>query len=349
MKNETLIPRLLASRKFAGFSPRLSRMRYVMRTGGVCILLLGFALNLAYAEQQSAVSPDDVVSSSLPRYSVAFQSNRDGNNEIYVMDPDGTNPTRLTFDPRDDRQPDLSPNGKQIVFASNRITDTNPEGDFEIFVMNSDRSELRQLTLNAAANPNNADDEWPRWSPNGKWIAFHSNIDGNYEIYVIRPDGTDLTRVTTYPGLDQFPEWSPSSKRLAIRRDSDIYVIRADGSNPKQLTSQAAINQMASWSADGEQIAFMSTREGYPSVFVMYADGSNQVNLTPKPDNVPASKWSSRAPAWWRNGHYLYFTARRPDIDSGGPENILAMNADGTGVARLTFADRSENALATVR
>src|SRR6266705_372878 len=81
-----------------------------------------------------------------PPHSIAFQSNRDGNNEIYVMNPDGADQTRLTFDSRNDQRPDISPNGEQVVFSSNRITAENPEGDFEIFIMNSDGSDVRQLT-----------------------------------------------------------------------------------------------------------------------------------------------------------------------------------------------------------
>lgn len=125
------------------------------------------------------------------------------------MNPDGSDQIRLTFNSRNDQRPDLSPDGQQIVFVSNRITETNPSGDFEIFVMssNGDGAGVRQLTLNGA------EDSLPRWSPNGKWIAFHSNVDGNFEIYVIRPDGTDLTRVTDYPGVDQFPEWHAVNKR----------------------------------------------------------------------------------------------------------------------------------------
>jgi len=276
-----------------------------------------------------------------PPHSIAFESNRDGNNEIYVMNHDGSDQTRLTLDLRNDQRPDISPNGQQIVFSSNRITvdGTNPEGDFEIFIMNSEGSDVRQLTFNAA------DDSWPRWSPNGKWIAFHSNLDGNYEIYVIRPDGTDLTRVTDYPGLDQYPEWSPNGKQLAIRRDLELYLIDNDGSNPVQLTftTPPTINQMASWSPDGKQLAFLSTREGYPSVFVMDVDGSNQINLTPRADTV--APWSSRAPGWSRNGQYIYFTGRRPETSVN--ENIFVMNADGTSVTQLTFT--GVNAEAAVR
>src|SRR5687767_3386470 len=264
-----------------------------------------------------------------PPHSIAFHSNRDGNNEVYVINSDGSDQMRLTFDSRNDQRPDVSPNGTQIVFVSNRITQTNPTGDFEIFVMNSVGSDVTQLTFNGA------EDSWPRWSPNGQWIAFHSNVDGNFEIYVIRPDGTDLTRVTDYAGLDQFPEWSPNGKQLAIRRDIDLYLIDVDGSNPIQLTAGALINQMASWSPNGKKLAFLSTRDGYPSVFVMDTDGSNQVNLTPKPDDVPANAWSSRAPGWSRNGQYIYFTARRPEVSVN--ENIFMMNADGTGVTQLTF------------
>jgi Tol biopolymer transport system component len=274
-----------------------------------------------------------------PPHSIAFHSNRDGNNEVYVMNPDGSDQTRLTFDSRNDQRPDVSANGTQIVFVSNRITQTNPAGDFEIFVMSSVGSDVTQLTFNGA------EDSWPRWSPNGQWIAFHSNVDGNFEIYVIRPDGTDLTRVTDYAGLDQFPEWSPNGKQLAIRRDIDLYLIDLDGSNPIQLTAGALINQMASWSPNGKKLAFLSTRDGYPSVFVMETDGSNQVNLTLKPGDVPANAWSSRAPSWSRNGQYIYFTGRRPETSV--TENIFVMNADGTAETQLTST--GVNAEAAVR
>jgi Tol biopolymer transport system component len=337
-------------------------MQNKLRTCSVCILLL---LTLTFSStvassgrvyiQQLGVAPknlDAVVDTPLtavvpgPPHSIAFHSNSvrhaDGsrNVETYVMDPDGTNQTRITFRDRADQQPDISPNGRQITFGSNRITDTNPEGDLEIFVMDADGGNVRQLTFNRAG------EAWPRWSPNGKQIAFYSNVDGNFEIYLIDADGTNLTRVTDYPGPDTFPEWSPNGKQLAIARDGDIYLIEIDGTISAQLTDHLATDQMPSWSPDGNRIAFMSLRDGYCAVYVMNSVGNDLTNLTPKPDGIPNSQFCSRAPAWSRNGQQIYFSSFRPETNLF--ENIFVMNADGSDVTRLTF-DESTLSVAAVR
>jgi Tol biopolymer transport system component len=79
----------------------------------------------------------------------------------------------------------------------------------------------------------------------------------------------------------------------------------------------------------------------------MDADASSDpVNLTPKPDGIPANQWSSRAPAWSRNGQYIYFTGRRPE--TGSNEKIFVMNSDGTNVTQLTDAS-GNSAEAAVR
>ena len=92
---------------------------------------------------------------------------------------------------------------------------------------------------------------------------------------------------------------------------------------------------MPAWSPDGREIVFMSTRDGYPSVFKMDADGDNQVNLTPKGANDSAGEWLSRAPSWSTNGHQIYFMSFRPS--TAGDNDLFVMNADGSGVHRLTF------------
>jgi len=262
-----------------------------------------------------------------PPSSIAFHSNRAGNNNIYVMNPDGSDQIRITPDTSNNQRADISPDGKQIVFASNRA---GGGSHFEIFVMNADGSDVRQLTFTPAANTNT----WPRWSPTGDWIAFQSNVGGAFQIHAIRPDGS-AQRQLTDSAINQFPAWSPDGTRLAVRRDADIYVIDVTGaSDPVRLTTAGPLNQMAAWSPDGTRIAFMSTREpgNYPSVFVMNADGTGQINLTPKMDTGTGT-WTSRAPAWSPDGEYIYFTGLRPGMPG---EQIHVMRADGSDQTPLT-------------
>jgi Tol biopolymer transport system component len=262
-----------------------------------------------------------------PPAGIAFQSSRDGNNNIYVMNADGSRQVPLTLDPASDQRADIAPDGTHVVFASTRSA-----GHFEIFVMNADGTGVRQLTSTAATVTNT----WPRWSPNGDWIAFQSNVSGAFQIHAIRPEGSDLWQVTTV-GVNQFPAWSPDGTRLALRRDVDIYVVDVTGApDPGQLTAVGPLNQMPAWSPDGTKISFMSTRQAgnYPSVFVMNVDGTDQIELTPKLD-LEKGTWSSRAPAWSPNGEYIYFTGIRPGIPT---EQIYVMRADGSEQTPLTVA-----------
>lgn len=263
-----------------------------------------------------------------PPSSVFFFSTRDGvpNNQIYTMDPDGGNQVRVTSDAASDVDPDVSPDGKQILFTSNQT------GNNDIFLQ--DRSgALTNLTNNSAT------DEWARWSPDGKQIVFDSNRDGGtFEIYVMSADGSGMpTALTAPPVLGRYPSWSPDGKQIVLRRGIDIYTMNADGSGtPVQLTHEVAPSfaQMAAFSPDGQSIAFMSFREGYCSVFRMDADGSNQINLTPKDPADASSTWCSRAPSWSTDGQKIFFMSFRPS--TGGKNQIFAMDADGSDLVQLT-------------
>ena len=258
-----------------------------------------------------------------PPGSITFFSARDGNNEIYVINVDGSDPFRVTYDPASDVDPDISPNGQQIVFTSNR------SGDNDIYVVDRSGGEVRNLT-NHPAN-----DGWARWSPNGQQIVFHSNRDGNFEIYMINADGSgNPTRVTDYPGVDQFPDWSPNGQQIVFRRDHDIYVMNLNSGAVDRLTDDPQLDQMAVWAPNGQHFAFMSFREGYCSVFRMNADGSQQTNLTPKDPGDLEAQWCSRAPSWSANGQEILFMSFRPS--TGGDTEVFVMNADGTDVRRLT-------------
>ena len=115
---------------------------------------------------------------------IAFASERDGNQEIYVMDANGANTRRLTFNSTDDYSPAWSPDGRKIAFSSER------DGNVEIYVMDTDGANPRRLTSNSE------NDYRPAWSPDGQEIAFMSYRDGNQEIYVMDTDGANPRRLT---------------------------------------------------------------------------------------------------------------------------------------------------------
>ena len=254
---------------------------------------------------------------------IAFFSARDGNNEIYVSDWDGRRPLRLTNDLASDVDPAISPDGRDIVFTSNRT------GNNDIFIVGIAGG---GTAVNLTNNP--ANEGWARWAPDGEHIVFHTNRDGNFEIYMMNRDGTGQTRLTNYPGIDQFPDWSPDGREIAFRRDIDIYVLDITTGVTRRLTDAPPLNQMATWSPSGQQLAFMSQRAGYTSVFLMNADGRDQHNLTPKDARDADSDWISRAPSWSTTGRQIYFMSSRPStaLDT----EVFMINVDGTGLTRLT-------------
>ena len=122
-------------------------------------------------------------------------STGDGDLEIFVMDADGFNRIRLTNNDATDSQISWSPDGKKLVFVSDR------DGDPEIYVMKSDGSKLEQLTSNQVK------EEQPVWSPDGKKIAFVSYLLGTGEIFVMKADGGDQKRLTSNDANDTQPAW----------------------------------------------------------------------------------------------------------------------------------------------
>ncbi|HYG77289.1 MAG TPA: PDZ domain-containing protein [Planctomycetota bacterium] len=137
---------------------------------------------------------------------IVFCSRRDGDEEIYVMDSDGKNPRRLTNEKGYDGGPFFSPDGKQIVWR--HFTDA-AQRNAEIWLMDADGSNKRQITsLKAVA--------WaPFFHPSMEWIIFASNHeDPSFDVYAIRPDGTELTRITHAQHFDGLPVVSPDGRLM---------------------------------------------------------------------------------------------------------------------------------------
>jgi Tol biopolymer transport system component len=163
---------------------------------------------------------------------IAFSSTRDGGGpammgipaEIYVMNADGSDPTRLTSD-SGNYDPAWSPDGTRIVFSSSRGT-----GVDEIHIMNADGSNPIVVTSSDGA----FDDDAPVWSPDGSKIAFSSNRERQTEIFVVDPDGTNLTRLTTDGALD--PAWSPDGTQIVFETGYEIATMNADGTGLTPLS-----------------------------------------------------------------------------------------------------------------
>ncbi|RMF81540.1 MAG: hypothetical protein D6737_04680 [Chloroflexi bacterium] len=131
---------------------------------------------------------------------IVFQSGRDGNLEVYVMNADGSDVTNLTNLPNSQEgAPVWSPDGTQIAF--NAVWD----GNFEIAVMDADG----QNKVNLTNHP--AEDSSPAWSPDGSQIAFMTTRDdGNLEIYVMNADGSNPVNISNNEADDEFPVWMPA-------------------------------------------------------------------------------------------------------------------------------------------
>lgn len=127
-----------------------------------------------------------------------FTSNRDGDQEIYTMSPNGKDVQQLTDNEATDYFPAWSPDGSQIAFCSNR------DGGWQIYLMDVSGGNIQQLTDDPA------EDWWPAWSPDGQRIAFASKRDGNWEIYTMNVDGSQLLRLTNNTAQDTAPDWRPN-------------------------------------------------------------------------------------------------------------------------------------------
>ncbi|MDQ1638475.1 MAG: hypothetical protein QOF62_1814 [Pyrinomonadaceae bacterium] len=298
---------------------------------------------------------------------IVFASNRDGSVQIYSMNTDGSGLARLTINSSNDDHPRWSPNGTKILFQSDRdSTPPDPENPGptkqDIYVMNADGSGQTRLTTDSA------DDCNAEWSPDGSKIVFQSLRNGSYyQVYLMNPDGTGQANLSNSSAADLQPSWSPNGSKIAFASERDhagvpaVYVMNSNGSNQTRLTftGEPFKDAQPIWSRDALKIAFVSTRDSVietwqetdddgnymqksaidtnKEIYLMNADGSNQVRLTNALE-------SDDSPSWSPDNTKIIFHSDRERDTSDPTQQLWTMNVDGTNqslIASNEFRDYS--------
>ena len=170
---------------------------------------------------------------------IAYISGPFHEEEVWVVNSNGTGKRNVSNTPGGDLHHSWSPDGTRIVFSSEKEEGSLWYGD-EIYVVNADGSGLKNLSNSPE------DDTGPTWSPDGRQIAFMSLRDDNVEIYVVNSDRSGLKNLTRSPAADTAPEWSPDGTWIVFvsdrdDRDGDIYLMNAkDGSGQRNLSNNPA-------------------------------------------------------------------------------------------------------------
>jgi len=262
-----------------------------------------------------------------PCTKIAFQStSAQGNQiEIYTVDADGTDLTRLTDNDAYDGEPAWSPDGQRIAFVSNRDLDSHGTESWknEVYVMDADGGNVRRLTFSASG-------AWsPAWSPDGGRIAYATVDNGSSNLWEIPVDGGAPQLLFSTPGVDMQPTWSPDGTRLAIVSDWfaydfvwDIFLINDDGTGFTAVTDGNIFDKRdyyePAWSPDGDRIALtisdrLGTYEYATQIGVMDANGLALRALWDTGERTLSGE-DGASPSWSPDGTVIAFTS----CDSSG-------------------------------
>ncbi len=163
-------------------------------------------------------------------------------------------------------------------------------------------------------------------------ILFHSNQNGDFDLYVVNVSSLAWQRLTSAPGDDVEGAWSPDGRKIAFTsmRDGnlEIYVMNADGSDQRRLTDNPATDWGPTWSSDGAYIAFVSNRNGQMQLFLMNADGGNQRSI------IPETEIFGWAPSWSPKRNEIVFVS-----DQDGDSELYLLKLDTSRVIQLTSND----------
>ncbi|MGH9024590.1 MAG: TolB family protein [Acidimicrobiia bacterium] len=243
--------------------------------------------------------------------------------QVYTMNPDGSDVRQLTMSEGTNSTPFWSPDGSRIAFAR------EVDGDFEIYVMNADGSGQTPIT------DNSADDFSPTWSPDGTRIVFATNRDGSAQhIYVMGADGSNPQPLTESTSNDYDPVWSPLGNQIAFTRavvapfGFEIFVMDANGENETSVTDlDDGPASEPDWKPDGSLLAFAGARDpdvpGGADVWTIRPDGSDQQRVTNQNCGVQ--------PAWAPDAARITYACFE-----GTDSRVWVIGANGTDPTSIT-------------
>lgn len=201
-----------------------------------------------------------------------------------------------------------SPDGGRVAYVHDILQGT--DGKLHIYACKGDGS------ATASIIPHKAFEESPRWSPDGRKLAWVSTRDGNQEIYLSLPDGSDTRRLTNHPAADHHPAWSPDGKFLAFASGraagESVHILDIETGSLRRLSGGKGLEAWPAWSPDGRRLAFTRHQNGTFDIVSVGADGKNEKTLADGPDHATF-------PAFSPDGGKLAFISDR----SGATEVYL--------------------------
>ncbi|MBK8821487.1 MAG: PD40 domain-containing protein [Anaerolineales bacterium] len=213
---------------------------------------------------------------------IIYQSDRNGNIDLFTLDENTGKERQITNDLADDINPFYSPDLKWIVFQSNR------NGNWDIFILDVETGNDTPLTTGAT------DEVFPAWSPNGKQIAFLVNDKGATDLYVMDVDGKNIKRITT-DGKTNNLAWSPEGFRIAYQSERngnlDIYSYDLKTGIEYRVTDYAGLDSGPTWDCGGSNLAFTSNRDEDTNIFQVFWQGGPAGNMTIDPSTDKWSQW----------------------------------------------------------